>query len=216
MSYFQRKRASVHQLMVVQTRERASRHVADHIAACTLGREADGGQSIDDLRQRLDGEPVELNVLPRGDVSQVSCVLLRQFCDDAELIAGQHAVGHANPHHEVLARFALARGASGHAKTVALRVNAPPLEVKAGPLRQHRVAALLRELAHFVPRVPGILGEFQPFRLLGLGLFDRLVRGHDCFRGCIGHADPLNVYRYAENRKAHRVCGLLGLCSGSD
>jgi hypothetical protein len=108
-----------------------------------------------------------------------ACFLV--IADDAELVRGEQAVGQADAHHEVLGGLAFAALAAGDASAVALGVDAPPLEVELGPLGQHGVAAFARELAHLVPRLPGVLGELQALGLLGLGFLWR-CRGRWC--GC--------------------------------
>ena len=81
--------------------------------------------------------------------------------------AGEEAVGQADAHHEELGGFAFAGGASGDAEAVALGVDAPPLEVEAGPLGEDGVAALAGELADLIPGVPGVFGELEALGLLG-------------------------------------------------
>ncbi len=174
-----------------QARQRATSDVAQYVAARALGTEADRGKRVHDLRQRLDGEPVQLDVLPGGDVGQIARVLLCQFADDAQLVRGEQAIGQADAHHEVLGRLAHAVLAAGDARAVALGVDAPPLEVELGPLRQHRGAALARKLAHFVPCLPWVLGELQAFGLLGLGLLGSRGCGRRQ-RGEVGHMIPEN------------------------
>ena len=135
MRHLNGERTGVDEFMPVKAGQRASGHIAQYIAAGALGTEADGSERVDDLRQRLDGEPMQLDVLPGGDVGQVARVLFCQLADDAQLVRGQQAVGQADAHHEVLGRLAYAILASGDARAVALGVDAPPLEVELGPLR---------------------------------------------------------------------------------
>jgi hypothetical protein len=175
------ERAGVEQLMLVQAGERAAGDVADDIAAGALGTEADCGEGVGDLDQRADGEPVELDVLAGGDVGEVARVPLGDVGDDAELVAGEQAVGQADAHHEELGGFTFTVGSAGDAEAVALGVDAPPLEVEAGPLGEDGVAALAGEFTHLVPCFPGVLGELEALGLLGFGLF----RGGGCGLG--GH-----------------------------
>ncbi len=49
----------------------------------------------------LDRDPVELDVLPVGDVGQVAAVLLGDTGNGAQLVGGQLPAGDAHPHHEV-------------------------------------------------------------------------------------------------------------------
>ncbi len=151
--------------------ERAAGDVADDVAAGAFGREADGIERVDHFRERLDGEPVELDVLADGDVGEVAGVLARDAADDAELMCGEDAVGDADAHHEVVGGEAFAALAAGGADAVALGVDAPPFEVERGPLGHHAGAAVARELAHLVEGFPGILCELEALGALGLGFF---------------------------------------------
>ena len=168
-----RERAGVDEFGVVETGEGAAGDVADYVAAGSLGAEADGGEGVYYFDEARDGEPVELDVLAGGDVGEVAGVLLSELADDAGLFARENTVGQANTHHEELGGFALAVGAAGNAKTVALGVDAPPLEVQACPLGQDGVAALTGELTHFIPCVPGVFDELEALGLLGFGLFGK-------------------------------------------
>ena len=76
-----------------------------------------------DLRQRLDGEPVELDVLPHRDVGEVARVLAGEIGDDAELRGVMMPIGDADAHHEVLGGLALAARAADCAHSVALGIN---------------------------------------------------------------------------------------------
>ncbi len=171
MGDFNGERAGIDQFVAVgqQAGERATGDVAEDVSAGSLGAETDGGERFDDLGEVFDGEPMELNVLPRRDVAEIARILLGQVADDAQLVRGEQAVGQANAHHEVLGCFAYAVLAAGDAEAVALGVDAPPLEVEFGPLGQDGGAAFAGELADFLPGVPWVLGQLQPLGLLGLG-----------------------------------------------
>ncbi len=138
--------------------EWAAGDVANDVAAGALRREADGGERVHDLGQALDGEPVQLDVLARGDVGDAAGVLRGDVGDDVQLVRGEQAVGQADAHHEVVTGQAFAVLAAGDAEAVTLGVNAPPLEVQASPLRQHAGASFAGKLANLVPSVPGVLG----------------------------------------------------------
>ena len=163
MRNLHRQRRRIQHLMPVETGQRASGHIAHYIAARALRRKPNLRQRIHDLRQRLDGQPVQLNILPRRNVGDAACVLRSNVCDDMQLVRGQQPVRQPDAHHEVLAGFALAAAATGHAQPIALRVDAPPLEVGSGPLRQNAGASRARELPHLIPGVPGVLRELQAF-----------------------------------------------------
>ena len=90
---------------------------------------------------------------------------------------GEDAVGQADAHHEELGGFAFAADAAGGADAIALGVDAPPLEVEAGPGSVDVLAALSGVLTHFVPGFPGVLGELQALGFLGLGFLDLACGG---------------------------------------
>ena len=58
--------------------------------------------------QRLDGEPVELDVLADGDVGEIAAVAAGDVGEDAGLIGAEDAIGDADPHHEVFGGLAFA------------------------------------------------------------------------------------------------------------
>ena len=120
-------------------------------------------------RNRLDGEPVKLNILADGEIGAAARVTLGNTGDRAQLVGTENAVGDANAEHEVVGRFSLAAFAAHGADAVTLRVNTPPAEVDAGPLGQHRGAAFARELANFVERLPRVLRLLEAFDALRLG-----------------------------------------------
>ena len=165
------KRRSIDDFVVSDASQRAAGDVAHHVAAGAFRREPHGVERFHDLRQRLNGEPVVLDVLADGDVGKVPPVAARNFRKHASLVSPQNAVGDADPHHEVVGRFALAAFAPGHARAVPLRVNAPPAEVRA-PFLGDRGAAGAGKGANLVNRVPGILLALQTFGSLRLGFFN--------------------------------------------
>ena len=165
------KRRGVDQLVGGYSGQRAACHVADHIAAGSLGREPDGVQRIHNLRQRLDGEPVDLNVLAHGNIGEIARVFARQSTDGTKLRRGDDAIGNANAHHEIFGGQAFAAFAASSAHSVALRIDAPPLEISGAPFGQHAFAALPGKGAHFVESGPRVLFSLQALSLLGLRLF---------------------------------------------
>ena len=93
----------------------------------------------------LDPDPVELHVLPVGDVGEVAAVLLGDPGDRAQLVGAQLAARDTHPHHEVgvldlgvLERAGLAAADAG----APLGVQAPPAEPAAQVGRVDRVEAL--------------------------------------------------------------------------
>ena len=63
-------------LMCVQPRQRASRDVPHYVAARTFGAETDRRECIYDLYERLDRQPVQLNILACRDVRLIARVFL--------------------------------------------------------------------------------------------------------------------------------------------
>ena len=153
--------------------QRAAGHVAHHVAAGALGRKADRVERVHNLRQRLDGEPVQLNVLADGDVGQIARVFAGDSADQAQLAGRNHAVGNADAHHEPVRRQPLAAFAAGSAHAVALGVDAPPFEVGRRPFGHYAGPSLARERTNLVKGLPGILFALQALHALGFGLFLR-------------------------------------------
>ena len=79
------ERRRINELIGGHSGEGTAGDIADDIAASALGRKADGIECVDDLGERLDGEPVELDVLAYGDVGKIAGVLSRYVGDHAEL-----------------------------------------------------------------------------------------------------------------------------------
>ena len=124
-------RAGVDDLGRVDASHRAAKDVAWHVAAGLLAGQADLFEPAPDGRDVFDADPVELDVLPVGDVGQVLAELLGDAADGARLVGGQLTARDANPHHEVrvldlgvLEGTGLAAADAG----LALRVQAPPAE----------------------------------------------------------------------------------------
>src|SRR5579859_1584020 len=114
---------------------------------------------------------MKLDVLPDCDVGKVARMLAREAADGAKLMRRNDAVGDADAHHEVIGGKTFAALAASGSNAVALCVDAPPLEVHAGPIGNNTGAAFTREGTHFVKCFPGVLCELQTFNSLGLCLF---------------------------------------------
>ncbi len=197
--YLDGERAGVDEFVAIQPCERATCNIAHHVTAGALGTEANSGERVHDLRQRLDGKPVQLNVLSGSDVGKVARVLFCQFADDAQLVRREQAVGQPDAHHKVLGGLAHAVLAASDARTVALGIDAPPLEVELCPLRQYGSATLAGKLAYLVPCLPGILGELQSLGLLGFALLDSRGSGGRRMNSEVGHMIPENSLRLSMN-----------------
>ena len=168
--------------MGVEACEGTAGDVADDVSAGAFGGEADFGELVDDFHEGFEGEPMQLDVLAGGDIGEVPGVLLRDVADGAELVRGEQAVGKADAHHEELGGLALAADATGGADAIALGVDAPPLEVEAGPLGEDGGAALSGEVADLVPGFPGVFLELETLGSLGLGFLERLGGWERCGR----------------------------------
>ncbi len=86
--------------MGVKPSERATGDIANDIAASAGGAKADGLETIENVGERLDLEPVELDVLADGDVGDAVAVFIGESGDGAELRGGEQAIGNANTQHE--------------------------------------------------------------------------------------------------------------------
>ncbi len=125
------RRGGVDDLVAVDAGERAAENDAGGVTAC-LGRRQPGAlERRPDRRHVLDADPVELDVLPVGDVGDVPPVAGGDPGDDAELVAGQPATVEADALHEErrLELLGLQDGCLAAVDTLpALGVQPPPAE----------------------------------------------------------------------------------------
>ena len=100
--------------------------------AARLGRrQADRLEPPPDLRDVLDPDPVQLDVLPVGEVGGVAGELGRDLGDDPQLLGGELAAVDADPQHEELVVELVRlehRGLAAVDARAALGVEAPPAE----------------------------------------------------------------------------------------
>src|SRR5579864_1351299 len=148
--------------------DRAAGDVARDVTARPFCEETDLFELINRFGNRFDRQPVELNVLADGKVGAAAGVPLRNSGNGAQLIGAKNAVGDANAEHEIVGGSAFAILAADRAHAIALRVDAPPAEINAGPFGQHGGTALAREFANFLERFPGILAALQTLDALRL------------------------------------------------
>ena len=120
--------ASMH-LVLEDPGERAVEHDARGVAARLRRPEADGLQAVPDRRDVLDADPVQLHVLPVGDVGDVPAEVGADPADGPELVAGQPPAVDADAEHEVGVLELLGLQQGGLAAGDALR----PLGVEAHP-----------------------------------------------------------------------------------
>ena len=165
---FQRKRRSIADLVRIHAGDRAAGDVARDIAAGADRVQADAPEFLEHLGKSLDRDPVQLNVLPHGEIGDAAGVAAGQTGDGSQLVRSQQAVGNANPQHEERQRQPLAVLAADHPRAIALRVNSPPAEVGPNPFRRNRVEAFPRKAANLGQPFPGIHGALQAFRPFAL------------------------------------------------
>ncbi len=114
---------------------------------------------------------MKLDVLAHGEVSNAATVFFSEVRNGAKLVRVEQAVPNADAHHEKRHGFAFTGGAADGSGTVTLRIDAPPSEVSAEPLRRNRAIAFASEAPNFREILPGIQRSFQPLDFLGFCLF---------------------------------------------
>jgi hypothetical protein len=136
----------VEHLGPVDAGQRAADDDARAVAARLGGVEADRVEPLPDRRDVLDADPVQLDVLPVGDVGHVAAVLGGDLADDPQLLVGEAAAVDADAQHEVrrLELLGLQHGrlAAGDALRP-LRVQAVPAEAAAQVAAVDRVEPAL-------------------------------------------------------------------------
>ena len=103
--------------VAVDAGDRAAEHVARRVATGLNGGDADRLQPPPDLRHRADLDPVQLDVLPRGQVEvavapegmwlRTAGVLVGDLADEPGLRRGQPPAGDLHPQHEGVAALPL-------------------------------------------------------------------------------------------------------------
>ena len=96
-------RARIDQLVVRDAGELVGRRVADAVAAGLDGVHLDAGEFGQDVGDALECRPVELDVLPRAEVTVTAVVTAGDERELAHLHGRQHAVRDGNPQHRCLA-----------------------------------------------------------------------------------------------------------------
>src|SRR5581483_6829759 len=198
LRHLHRQRRRINQLMPIQSRQRAPRHIPHHIAARALRSQPDLLQLLRHHRQRLNRQPVQLNILPRRHIPNPARILRRNIRNPAHLPRRQQPIRQRNPLHEELRRLTLAARPSGHAQAIALRINPPPPEVRR-PLRRNATVSQPRKLPHLIPRIPRILLALQPLGLLGF----RFFHGYSLFDWRSLFHFRCRRYRLQNTRLAH-------------
>ena len=173
---FQNQGRSIDNFIGVHSGHRASSYVARDIATSAGRVEADLPEAVKHLRQRFDRDPMQLDILANREIGNSVGVAASEIGDGAKLRRSHHPVRDSEAHHESLNGLALAILAARDASAVALRVNAPPAEVRPNPFRRNRAKTFAGEAANLLKPLPGIFGTLQPLHPLRLGFFHRLCR----------------------------------------
>ena len=175
------ERRRVDQLRGIDSRQRAGGDVARVVAAGALGGQPGAPQFVENARQILQPDPVQLDVLADRDVGHAAGALLGDAGDGAQLPGRDLPGGQTDAQHQVR------RGGAAHrSHAVALRVDAPPAQVGAHPLGRRLLDAARREGAQFVERFPRILLPLQALDALGCAFPD--FGGHKTRRPARGAA----------------------------
>ena len=127
-------RGGVDDLIGGDSGDRGAQDDARSVAAGLGGAESDRLETAPDLRDVLHADPVQLDVLPVGDIGSVAGVVAGELADRPQLLSGQRAAVDPHPQHEVLVvhLFRRQRGVStGRHAGAALGVEAPPAEAPA-------------------------------------------------------------------------------------
>ena len=140
----------------IETRERAAGDVAGDIAAGAGGAEAYGVELIEDVGERFDADPVELEVLADGDVGYAIAVVIGEIGDGVKLTAGEKTVGDADADHEERDGAAFTARAAGDTEAVTLRVDTPGAKIGGEPFGGNGIVAAAGEFADGVEVQPGV------------------------------------------------------------
>src|SRR6267154_2751549 len=168
----QSQRRSIAIFVRVKTRQGTAGNISRHVPASTGGRQPHAPQRLQYVGQRLNGHPMQLYVLPHGDVRDSTGVPLGEVGDGARLLTAQETVGNSDAHHKEWRRLPLAILAADHAGAVPLGVNAPGTKIGAQPFRRNRSMTLSRKLAYLVKVLPCILCTLEPLDPLRLGFLN--------------------------------------------
>src|SRR5579871_1431028 len=115
-------RTGIVQLIGFEAGDGAAADVAGDVPAGAGGREAGGAQALDGARDVLNGQPVELEVLARGDVGDVVAIVAGDLGHGAHLGRRQIAAGDLDTQHEVaLVGLLLVDAVPSHAREIVRR-----------------------------------------------------------------------------------------------
>src|SRR5208282_775493 len=166
---FQRQRRSITNFVRVHSRDRTAGDISCDIAASARRVQSHAPQRLEQFRKRLDRDPVQLNVLPYGDVGNSMSVAAGEVGNGSELFGTQQTVGNPDSHHEALQSPAFPTLSAGYARPIALRVHAPPAKVGPNPLWRNGLKPFTREAPYLLQTVPWILAALKALDPLCLG-----------------------------------------------
>src|ERR1700723_1355490 len=152
------ERRSVTDFIRVHSGERAAGDVASNVTAGCQRREAAALEAVENIGERLDGDPVELNILTHGEVSDTESVFLCEVGNRSKLVRAKQTIRDTDTNHKIRHGFAFTAVAGNHAGAVSLRIDAPPAEIRAEPFWWNRGVAFAGEAADFREALPGIHG----------------------------------------------------------
>ncbi len=93
------ERARIDQFIGRDTGELVGGDVADRVAAGLNRMHLDRGEFFKNVGRVLDPDPIELDVLPSGEVPVTAVISARDMRQRAHLLRGQHAVRDRNAQH---------------------------------------------------------------------------------------------------------------------
>jgi len=126
---------------------------------------------LEDFRNGLDSNPVQLNILANRDVGDAVAVPFRKVGKNAKLFGGEEPAGYADADHEERECAPFSAGAANHTQAVTLGIDAPRAEIRGQPFRGDGRVTEASEFADFVEVLPRILGAFKTLDALSLGFF---------------------------------------------
>src|SRR5260221_14442496 len=188
--------------MRVETRQRASRYISRNVAARPGGRQSHPPKLLQNVRQRFDRHPMQLHVLPHGDIRNAASVALSEVGERARLMTAQEAVGNSDANSDDRVRLAFAIVPADHAGAVALRVDAPGTKIRTQPFRWNRSVTLPRKPPDLIEMLPGILLPFQSLDALRFAFLD------------FAHLPPWNSAQKTKNPRSPELWqrGLRNFC----
>ena len=114
-------------------------------------------EAVENIGERFDGDPVELNVLTHGkDRRRRNRISPRGRQSFEAGSRESKPFGMRMRTMKIWHGFAFTAVASNHTGTVSLRIDSPPAEVRAQPFRRDRGVAFTGEAADFRETLPGI------------------------------------------------------------